>query len=46
MVETAGMVLCTSRVAKRKERLPFFREFNISCIEDSVVVERDLYIAW
>ena len=31
-------VICRSRVVKMKEYLPFYREFNILCTEDRVVV--------
>ena len=33
------MVVCTSRVMKVKERLPFCREFRTLCIEDRVAVD-------
>ena len=38
MVEIAEVVVCTSRVVKMKERLPFCKEFTILCVEDRVVV--------
>ena len=34
------MVVCTSRVLRMKEHLPFFREFNIPCVENRVNVDR------
>ena len=34
------LVVCTSKVVKVKEYLPFCREFNILWIEDTVVVDR------
>ena len=39
MEEIAGVVLCTSRIVKMKEHLPYRREFSIACIEDRVGVE-------
>ena len=32
-------VVCTNRVVKMKEYLPFCKEFSILCIEDRVVVD-------
>ena len=32
------MVICTSRVAKIKEHLPFCKEFSILCIEDRLLL--------
>ena len=40
MVEIKGVVVCTSKVVKMKEHLPFCKEFGILCIEDRVVVDR------
>ena len=37
LVEIVALVVCTSRVVKMKEHLPFCREFSILCIEDRVV---------
>ena len=33
------MVICTSRVVKMKEHLPYCTEFSIICIEDRVAVD-------
>ena len=33
------MVVCTGRVVKMKEHLPFCKELSIRCIEDRVVVD-------
>ena len=38
LVEIVALVVCTSRVVKMKEHLPFCREFSIRCIEDRVTV--------
>ena len=38
-MEILGVVVCTSRVMKVKERLPFCREFRTLCIEDRVAVD-------
>ena len=40
MVEIVGVVVCTSRVVKMKEHLPFCKEFNMLSIEDRVAVTR------
>ena len=40
MVNIVEMVVCTSRVLRMKEHLPFFREFNIPCVENRVNVDR------
>ena len=37
-MDIVGVVVCTSRVEKMKEHLPFCREFSILCIEDRVAV--------
>ena len=34
LLEIIRVVICTSRVVKMKEHPPFWREFNIFCIED------------
>ena len=34
------MAVCTIRVAKMKEHLLFYKELNILCIGDRVVVDR------
>ena len=34
------VVVCTIKVVKMKEHLPFFRECSSSCIEDRVAVDR------
>ena len=39
LVEIVALVVCTSRVVKMKEHLPFCREFSILCIEDRVVAD-------
>ena len=39
LVEIIALVVCSSRVAKMKENVPFCREFSIFCIEDRVVVD-------
>ena len=33
------VVICTSKVVKMKEHLPYCREFSIICIEDRVAVD-------
>ena len=37
LVEIIALVVCSSRVEKMKELLPFSREFSRLCIEDRVV---------
>ena len=37
-MEIQELVVCTSKVVKMKEYLPFCREFNILCVEDRVAV--------
>ena len=39
LVEIIALVVCSNRVVKMNEHLPFFREFSILCIEDRVVVD-------
>ena len=39
-MDISGVVVCTSRVAKMKEHLPFRKEFTILCIKNRVVVKR------
>ena len=39
-MEIVGVVICTSRVLKMSEHLPFCREFRMPCIEDRLVVDR------
>ena len=39
LVEIIALVVCSSRVAKMKENVPFCREFSIFCIEDRVVID-------
>ena len=34
LLKIITVVICTSRVVKMKEHPPFWREFNIFCIED------------
>ena len=34
LMETVGVVVCTSGVVKIREQVPFFREFSILFIED------------
>ena len=38
MVEITSLVVCSSRVVKMKEHLPFCREFSILCIEDELLL--------
>ena len=38
LVEILGVVVCTRRIVKMKEHVPFCREFIILCVEDRVVV--------
>ena len=38
-MEIIALVVCSSRVVKMMEHLPFCREFSILCIEDRVVVD-------
>ena len=40
MGEIVEVIICTIRVVKMKEHLPFFREFNIPCVENRVNVDR------
>ena len=40
MLEIAGGIVCTSRVVKMNERLPFCGEFSILCTEDRVAIDR------
>ena len=39
LVEIVGVVVCTSRVVKMKEDLPFYRKYSTLCIEDGVVAD-------
>ena len=39
LLEILGVVVCTSRVVKMKEHLPFRKEFSIFCIENRIVVD-------
>ena len=39
LVEIVGVVVCTSRVVKMKEHLPFYRKYSTLCIEDGVVAD-------
>ena len=38
-MEFEGVVVCTGRVVKMKEDVPFCKEFTIHCMEDRVVVD-------
>ena len=38
-MEIIALVVCSNRVVKMNEHLPFLREFSILCIEDRVVVD-------
>ena len=38
-MEIVALIVCTSRVVKRKEYLPFCREFSILSVEDRVAVD-------
>ena len=38
-MEIIALLVCSTRVVKMKEHLPFCREFSILCIEDKVVVD-------
>ena len=40
LLEIVGVVVCTVRVVKMKEHLPFCKEFSTICTEHRVVVER------
>ena len=40
VVDIVVVVVCTSRVVKMKEHLPFCKEFNTLCVEERVVVDQ------
>ena len=40
LADIVGVVVCTSRVVKMKEHLPFRKEFNTLCIEERVAVDQ------
>ena len=39
-MEIVEVVVCTIRVLKMREHLPFRKEFSILCIQNRVVVDR------
>ena len=39
MAEIGRVIICTGRVVKIKEHLPFCRKFSIICIADRVAVD-------